>query len=373
MEPNANPTPAPERSLRTLFESRGYSVYRMGRFEEYDLYAKNRSFITGSAILTFTDTTGRLMALKPDVTLSLIKNLDGGEGLCKVYYHERVYRAPDPLSGFREIPQMGLECLGPLDPYTVCEVTELAARSLLALGGRTVLDVSHMGLLSGFLEDIAAPEDSREELLRLCEAKNLHDLRRRMTALGLDRKVSATLEALVSLRGGLETAVRDLSALELGPRASDAVTELAALARTLRLAGETLPVMLEPSLRGDPRYYNGVVLKGYLEGVPTPILSGGRYDGLLRRLGKSSGNKGRKTPIGAMGFAVYLDLLERLRPPHEPFVDVLLLTDGSASADEVYYWVRTLQARGLSVRVDVRAPEGLRFGQVLHVGEEEDV
>ena len=64
--------------LRKLYQSYGYQPYKMSRFEEYDLYAKNKSFLVSENILTFTDTNGKLMALKPDVTLSIIKNIPDG-------------------------------------------------------------------------------------------------------------------------------------------------------------------------------------------------------------------------------------------------------------------------------------------------------
>ena len=57
------------------------------------------------------------------------------------------------------------------------------------------------------------------------------------------------------------------------------------------------------SLTGDINYYNGVVFKGYVKGVPAGILSGGQYDGLMAKMNKKS---------GAVGFAVYADLLERV-------------------------------------------------------------
>ena len=61
--------------LRELYHQHGYQSYRMSKFEPYDLYARNKSFLVSENILTFTDTDGRLMALKPDVTLSIIKNI----------------------------------------------------------------------------------------------------------------------------------------------------------------------------------------------------------------------------------------------------------------------------------------------------------
>ena len=61
-------------ALRALYESYGYLPFKMSKFEEYDLYATNKEFLVSDRIITFNDTDGKLMALKPDVTLSIVKN-----------------------------------------------------------------------------------------------------------------------------------------------------------------------------------------------------------------------------------------------------------------------------------------------------------
>ena len=46
----------------------GYVHYKMNKFEEYDLYVANKDFLVHNDIITFTDTDGKLLALKPDAT-----------------------------------------------------------------------------------------------------------------------------------------------------------------------------------------------------------------------------------------------------------------------------------------------------------------
>ena len=76
-------------ALRSLYSKYGYSQYKMNKFEEYDLYVKNKDFLISDSVITFTDTNGRLMALKPDVTLSIIKNSKDTKGYVeKLYYNE---------------------------------------------------------------------------------------------------------------------------------------------------------------------------------------------------------------------------------------------------------------------------------------------
>src|SRR5699024_571669 len=109
----------------------GYVHFKMNKFEEYDLYVTNKDFLASGNIITFTGSNGRLLALKPDVTLSIVKNYKDVPGTVeKVYYNENIYRAAKDTKIYKEIMQMGLECIGDLDIYNICEVLVLAAKSL---------------------------------------------------------------------------------------------------------------------------------------------------------------------------------------------------------------------------------------------------
>ena len=78
--------------LRALFRSYGYTEFKAGKFEDYELYSENKDFLQNEGILTFTDTNGRLMALKPDVTLSVAKDAEWHPGVTrKIYYDDEVY------------------------------------------------------------------------------------------------------------------------------------------------------------------------------------------------------------------------------------------------------------------------------------------
>ena len=80
-------------ALRQLYSQYGYLPYKLSRFEEYELYARNKDFLGSDRIITFSDATGRLLAMKPAVTLSIVKNAPQEPGVIqKVYYNENVYR-----------------------------------------------------------------------------------------------------------------------------------------------------------------------------------------------------------------------------------------------------------------------------------------
>ena len=347
---------AMEHSLRELYTSFGYRPYKMSKFEPYDLYLENRSFVTGGNILTFTDTDGRLMALKPDVTLSVIKNYRGGQQ--KICYHENVYRDSGVSHEFREIPQAGLECIGEIDLYTELEVLTLAAQSLRRISDQAILDIASVGFLNGLLAETGADALARQALLACLHEKNAHGLRQLCEQQGIAAAVAAVWQELAQLYGPANQLLPCLQRLCLNEEMRRAADELTALCGLME-DQEGVAVNLDFSILQDLSYYNGLAFRGYVPGLHTGILFGGRYDNLVKKLGKKA---------GAIGFAVYLDLLSQL--PAEPRgldADVLLLYGGQDAPADVMEKAKALRAEGLTVRVQREEDQG-RYGRVIRMG-----
>ena len=350
-------------SLRALYSKYGYRPYRMSKFEEYDLYANNRSFLPAGGVITFTDTNGRLMALKPDVTLSIAKNLTAKPGEpVRVYYDESVYRAPDRQLGFQEITQAGLEYLGEADAYAMGEVVMLAARSLACLGGEYALDISHMGFINGLIGALGVDEHARSELLRAVSGRNIHAIRELCARAGAQGAPVERLCRAVGLYGPVRENLEALRDMSVNSETERAVGEMSAITGVLESFGALEGVNLDLSITSDMDYYNGLVFKGYVAGAPSAVLSGGRYDSLLSKLGKSG---------AAVGFAVYLNLLERLYESDAPEYDagVLLINDSTAGPRAVAAAVKQLTDGGESVVVRSAAGGG-KFRRTLRINAE---
>ena len=339
-----------EQRLQALYAGCGYQPFRVKKFERYELYSENRRFLTTEKVLTFTNTDGRLMAMKPDVTLSIVQDTQP-EGLRKVFYRENVYREQRPGEGFREIPQTGLECIGALDAVAVGEVVSLAAKSLKAISDETVLSVSHIGVISGVLEEAALDEAAQKAVFAAVGAKNVPALK----AL-CGEKTALLLASLSALYGPLAETLGKAEALPLPEKSRSALEALRALSEQLAAYGE-LPVFLDFSVVNDVEYYHDLVFRGYVSGAPTCVISGGRYDRLLQRMGKHG---------GAIGFAVYLDRLEAMRSPRAMFdADVLICYETAADAPLAVRTAEALRAKGETVRVESDAPQNLRFRRTL--------
>ena len=339
-------------SLGALFEGSGYLPYKMSKFEEYDLYAKNKDFLISDSIITFTDVGGKLMALKPDVTLSIAKNSKDLPWVQKVYYRENVYRVSRGAQGYKEIMQLGLEAMGDMDDYTVLEVLGLAERSLSMISDASVLEVSHLGIIKELTDSVGIPLDRREQLVKLISEKNPHELTALCRDCGIDE---AAIELLrwVATASGKTGQMLPLLREKLSGFVSDATlsrfeTVLSALEGN---------VIVDFSVVDNIHYYNGFVFRGFVSGIPDPVLSGGQYDKLMKKLGRTA---------GAMGFAVYTDLLQRLESEEDAYdVDILLLYGQDTPLAVLRQTVSGLAAQGLSVSVQRTKPEVLRYRRLV--------
>ncbi|MBR7187596.1 MAG: ATP phosphoribosyltransferase regulatory subunit [Clostridia bacterium] len=343
-------------ALRALYQSYGYTQYKMGKFEEYDLYVRNKDFLVSDGVITFTDTDGRLMALKPDVTLSIIKNTRDADSIVqKVYYSENVYRISGSTRQFKEILQTGLECIGDVDLYSLCEVIALAAESLDAIDGENVLELSHMGVVSALVGQLDLDPDVHEQVLHCIGEKNADGVPK----LCPDGDIGGVL-ALVNAHGAPGSVISALRPFCTQGLAKAALDELETVSAILAQQGHA-GIQLDFSIVNDMNYYNGIVFRGYIRGIPAGVLSGGQYDKLMQRMGRDA---------RAVGFAIYMDLLERLGGEVRPYdVDTVLLYDDGADVPRLAQTVRRLAQAGRSVTAQKAVPEKLKYRQLLKFSE----
>ena len=284
--------------LRQLYRSNGYSQYKMSKFEEYDLYAKNKDFLISDRVITFTDTNGKLMALKPDVTLSIIKNIkDPSDGVQKLFYNENVYRISKGNQSYKEIMQVGLECVGNIGPEDIRQVIVLAAKSLQSISGNCVLNITNLDLLSQVIRQAEQAGFKASDILECVEEKNEAGLKK----LELPENMQNVLSALIRATGAADQVLPELISKLDGLWDTTSLQQLLQLVASVKDAQLRDMLQVDFSVISDINYYNGIVFKGFVEGVPSAVLSGGQYDKLMKKMKRRS---------SAVGFAVYLDMLD---------------------------------------------------------------
>lgn len=296
--------------LRSLYSKYGYKQYKMRKFEEYDLYVRNKDFLISDSVITFTDTNGKLMALKPDVTLSIVKNTKDSDGsVQKVYYDENVYRVSKGTHSYKEIKQAGLECIGDVDTYCVCEVLSLAVKSLMTISESCVVDVSDLAILFALYDYIGLSYEARKRMTSLISDKNTHEMKRLCEDMSVSAESTALLEELISYNGTPDEILPRLKAMteQIGAQAEFSEFESVVSSLDKELQSK---LRIDFSVVSDINYYNGIVFKGFIDKIPDSVLSGGRYDSLMQSMSRKS---------KAIGFAVYIDMLERFNIKEREF------------------------------------------------------
>ena len=288
-------------TLRALYNKYGYSQYKMSKFEEYDLYVKNKDFLPSENIITFTDTDGRLLALKPDVTLSIIKNSRIASGVFKAQYNENIYRISKGTNSFKEFMQVGLECLGDVGNRELTEVILLAKKSLDLISESNVLEISHLDITYGILEYAGLSDDGKNKALDCLGKKNSAGIEQICNSESIGEEKTELVKKLATVYGAPSNVLPMLDVFRVTPETSNAVEQLSYIFGVLAENGVTANLCIDFSLVGDMKYYNGIAMKGFIDGIPTGILSGGQYDKMMVKMKKNNAK--------GVGFAVYLSEL----------------------------------------------------------------
>ena len=288
------------------------------------------------------------MALKPDVTLSIVKNRRGGEN--KLYYNESVFRTVN--GAFAEISQTGLEYIGCADPVRLSEVLFLAQQSLEIISADNALDVSDLRFISMALDRAGITGEPRTALLRFISEKNGHDASLLCARLGVPDEDKERILTLIGTACPPDQAYERLRGVYGDEEWQKTVSEFFFV-----ISGcDASKLFVDLSVINDTGYYNGIVFRGYVNGVSSAVLSGGQYDNLLKRMNK---------PGSAAGFAVYLDRLSELSgKAADRRCDVLILYDGNTEPQKLCEKIKEIISRGGTVSVSAEIPAGTEYKSV---------
>lgn len=345
--------------LRSLYSKYGYKQYKMRKFEEYDLYVRNKDFLISDSVITFTDTNGKLMALKPDVTLSIVKNTKDSDGsVQKVYYDENVYRVSKGTHSYKEIKQAGLECIGDVDTYCVCEVLSLAVKSLMTISENCVVDVSDLAILFALYDYIGLSYETRTRMTSLISDKNTHEMKRLCENMSVSAESTALLEELISYNGTPDKILPRLKAMAERIGAQAEFSEFESVVSSLDEELQS-KLRIDFSVVSDINYYNGIVFKGFIDKIPDSVLSGGRYDSLMHSMSRKS---------KAIGFAVYIDMLERFNIKEREFdyAAVLLYSENDSISTVKNAAQRLINEYGC-VFTAKKLPEKATYGKLFEL------
>ncbi len=349
-------------ALRTLYQQYGYMPFKMSKFEEYEFYIQNKDFLVSDRIISFNDTNGKLLALKPDVTLSIIKNGEDKPGeKQKVCYNENVYRVSDNTHQFKEIMQTGIECIGEIDLYDLYEMVMLASKSLSLISDNFVIEISHLGLISALLENACQNSNFKQEALKYIAEKNSHDLIKTFDRYEIADENRDSILKLISVYGERKSVIAEIEPSLKGV-ADEFLAELKALSDMLDALPFSSKILFDFSTVNDTNYYNGIVFRGFISGISQSVLTGGQYDNLLKKMKRTS---------GAVGFAIYLDLLDEMPTDRAEYdVDVVIIYDQNTDKRYLAEIVEKTVGENKTVSVQSGDSANIRCKQIIDLRKE---
>ncbi len=330
--------------IRKMYDLYGYKRISLPSFEEYDLYNENKDFIDRN-ILTVMSPNGKLLALRPDITLSVAKKISKDQSLkySKIYYQENTYNLTK-YTGYEEDEQLGIELIGKESVFLDFEIVDLAVKSLDIINEKSLIVLSHAGFISSIFDNLNLEYEVKEEIFDCINKKNSHDIKK---ILENNKFISENVKELIykipELSGDLDDITKELSKYGINDNIKKILLELKQLNNLLLKFHKRSKIVFDFSVIKNLNYYNGIILQGYIEGFPNVILTGGRYDRLFEKFGVDT---------GAVGFAILTDSLKGYYKDEDKNDFEILIAYDDSNFEKLVEFVNDFQEKGLRVRTE---------------------
>ncbi len=280
-----------ESKIRKAFKLNGYREIETPTIEFYDTFGGERGLINQESMYKFCDSKGRLLVLRPDLTVPVARvaatKLRDELLPLKCCYMGNTFSF-DELGGGRqnEFTQAGCEILGINSPEADAEVVAMAIETVRATGiDEFQIDIGQVGFFKGLMAESGLSEDEIEEVRELIDQKNLVGVEQVMDRHKVKNPLKRIILDIPKLFGSKDI-LRDISYQDIGKIATEAIENIKAVLEMLEDRNLAQYVSLDLGMVQSLNYYTGIVFRGYTYGVGFPILSGGRYDKLVAKFGK---------------------------------------------------------------------------------------
>ena len=309
-----------EEIVMSVFDGWSYEEITTPTVDYYSLFEHGMGRSEAHRAFRFTDTDGRLLALKPDVTSGVaraaVTTFAERARPLRLCYAASVFRQqPQSHADWkRETTQSGCELMGTSTNSADLEVIAMACEIFqqLGLANNYLITLSDVGVFDGISRRIGLDTASRDEMRQIVDSRNAADLERFFIDHTCAPDESETLAQLTQFSGkrdSLEAARRLIN----NPISGEALSRLDRLWEMIEALDLTdhFEIDLGDVARLD--YYTGLTFNIYVRGAAARVGSGGRYDGLTAAFGKAE---------PAVGFVLDLDALTSVLLSNKSVSDV---------------------------------------------------
>lgn len=342
-----------ESKMRSLFRKNGFLEIETPTVEFYDVFYREAVQIPQETMFKFFDQNGRILVLRPDMTVPVARvtatKYKDIQYPIKYSYIGNTFKYNEMGGGKqKEFTQAGVEIVGADNPEADAEIIAMAIQGVKACGLESFqIDLGQAEFFKGIMEEAELSNHDIEQMRILIDKKDFLGIEE----LVKEHKISSELQEIIfSLPGlfGSIDVVENMEKKNLNERSLKALANLRKVLEILEDYGLSKYVSVDLGMVNSLDYYTGIIFRGFTYGIGFPILSGGRYDGLVEKFGKKCSATGF-----SLGINMVMNALERQKIKSEELsIDSLISykAEGRKTAFEI---CEALRNQGLCVEMDV--------------------
>ena len=294
------------KTITGVFEKWGYSEIATPTVEYYDTFNHKTQSLKEEEMYKFFDGNGRILVLRPDMTVPVARmvntKLKDMNLPLKLFYAANVFRVHESLEGKKnEYLDCGIELIGGDGEGIDLEVLVTALEVLKSLNTKEMfkLEIGNVNILRSAISEMNLMEEDKENIIELINKKSLINLEEYLEKLDIKDEYKKFLTTLPWLFGGYEM-IEKAKKLAFNEDVKKNILYLEKVFLNLKELGYEKYISVDMSMVPRVNYYSGIIFKGYIIGIGSTVLRGGRYNRLLENFGKR---------ISAIGFSVDVNLL----------------------------------------------------------------
>lgn len=293
-----------QKRIEGVFESYGYQRIMTPSIEFFQTYQNAFSEVNEQDMYKFFDQDGQILTLRMDMTVPIARVCASKYTKIKppyrIRYCSNVFKVRQMFAGqLGEISDCGVELIG-LDSSHDLEVLVLALDTMEAIGVDDYqLEIGNSDFFKLACQTLQLDADVQYELADLVDRKSMVELKEFVKKLHLEDKEAHFFMELPLLSGSPDALDKALE-LSFNSALKAVVLQLKSLYEKLSELGYGSHIQFDLGKVPHLDYYTGIIFEGYVNGVGHSVLSGGRYDSLLKKFGRD---------LPACGFSVKLDYL----------------------------------------------------------------
>ena len=292
-----------QKDLESIFNKWGYDEVVTPTIEFYQTFYNGFQNLKEEEVYKFFDAKGRILVLRPDMTIPIARvvatKFKEVVGPLRLRYCSDVFRVHESLGGKKnEYTDCGIELIGLNDKESDLEILVTALDALKVLGDTEFkLEIGNINFFNSIVKNINLNEEDINKLATLIDRKSLKELEDFLENFDIEDSLKEFLKELPWLFGGREV-LEKVKGFAINEEIRGNVAYLETLANALSNLGYEDKISFDLGMVPRVDYYSGIIFKGYADGVGATVLSGGRYDGLMKTFGKD---------MPAVGFSINLD------------------------------------------------------------------